>query len=560
MTHTAAVQVTVLPPHAGERMTGLPRHTAMTASLAGALMLPLAFPDRGWWPLAFVGVALILWGVRGQKPGFASLLGFASGFAFYLAHVFWTSLFLGPVPWIALCTLMGFWWAAAFPLIALAYRRLPSRPGPLRAYGALPLAVASIWTLREALSSTVPYGGFAWGRLAQSQSDSPFVELVSWFGLSGLSFAMVWVCAFAIELLAGALSAARPLEVGGRRGEPRAARSRGAESRAVEPLVRVGIIALTLSLLATWPLWPTQSTGSVRILAVQGDTPGASYFIPSERGEILMAHADETFAAQDRERIDLILWPEGSVDVSPWYSETAAEVLDQVSEYIGAPLLANTVTMDGEFDAPGTHYFNTQFLWEPGAGAVSGYDKAHPIPFGEYVPDREFFMALAPDLIRLIQREYTPGTRSNVIEASGTKFGVFICYDIVDDALIRAAIDDSAEVLLAPTNNADFGMTDESGQQIATARLRAVETGRSVVQASTVGWSAAYLPSGEEIAALDWYEPGSFTAEVPTASGTTLAMSAGRHFEIFLAGLGLAFVLASPRATPREERPRRYVW
>lgn len=490
-------------------------------TLSGALILPLAFPDRGWWPCAFVSVVLILWGVRGQKPGFAALLGFAAGFAFYLVHVLWTSLFLGPLPWFALCVLMGLWWAAIFPLIAMAYRRLPSRGGMLRSHGALPLAIASLWTLREALSANVPYGGFAWGRLAQSQSDSPFVELVSWFGLSGMSFIMVWVCAFVIELIA----------------LPR-------EGRA-EPLYRIGIITFVLSLLAVWPLWPTSGTGTVRILAVQGDTPGASYFIPSERGEILTAHADETMAAEDLNDIDLVLWPEGSVDVSPWHSQSAASILDQVSEYVGAPILANTVTMDGEFDGAETHYFNTQFLWEPGAPQsntgqnstaenntanevtreqasreVVGYDKAHPIPFGEYVPDREFFMSLAPDLIGLIQREYTPGTRSNVIVANGTRFGVFICYDIVDDGLIRAAIADGAEVLLTPTNNADFGRTDESGQQIATARLRAVETGRSVVQASTVGWSAAYLSNGEEVAGLDWYEPGSFTVELPTASST----------------------------------------
>lgn len=521
----------------------LSRPSAIFAALAGAIVLPLAFPDRGWWPCAFVGVLLILWSVRGQKPGFAAILGFFAGLAFYLQHVLWTSLFLGPLPWVALCVLMGVWWAAVFPLIALAYRRLPFRGGALRSLGALPLAVASLWTLRELLSANLPYGGFAWGRLSQSQSDSPFAELVSWFGLSGLSFAMVWFCAFVIEVIA----LPRPRRI--------------AQSPRIGELgYRVGILALCFSLLATWPLWPTQQTGTVRILAVQGDTPGASYFIPSERGEILIAHADQTLASEDIEDIDLVLWPEGSVDVSPWYSASAAAILDEVAEHVDAPILANTVTMDGEFDAPDTHYYNTQFLWVPGAGAVSGYDKAHPIPFGEYVPDREFYMSLAPDLIGLIQREYTPGTRSNVITANGTKFGVFICYDIVDDSLIRAAIADGAEVLVTPTNNADFGRTDESGQQIATARLRAVETGRSVVQASTVGWSAAYLPDGTEVAALDWYEPGSFTVELPTASDATLALVWGKYLEILLAGLGLILVLAAPRSTLKRKGARRYVW
>lgn len=528
-----------------ENPRGLPRPTSIVTSLAGALILPLAFPDRGWWICAFIGVVLLLMGIRGQSLRFSAVLGFVSGCAFYLAHVFWTSLFLGPVPWIALCVLMGLWWAAAYPLIALAYKILPSHSTSLGRLGTLPVAIASVWALREALSSTVPYGGFAWGRLAQSQSDSPLVELVSWFGLTGLSFAIVWLCAFSIELFASS-------------------RTQGLRQRAgsFDLVIRIGVLALVGALLATWPLWPSSYSGTVRVLAVQGDTPGASYFIPSERGEILMAHADVTLASEDLERIDLILWPEGSVDVSPWYSENAADILDRVSSAVDAPILANTVTMDGEFDAPDTHYFNTQFLWEPSVGPTAGYDKAHPVPFGEYVPNRDFYMSLAPSLVGLIQREYTPGTRSNVLEVDGTHFGVFICYDIVDDALIRSAVAGGAEVLLTPTNNADFGRTDESGQQLATARLRAVETGRSVVQASTVGWSAAYLPDGTEIAALDWYEPGSFTVEIPTASHTTLAMFAGKHLEVLLSGIGLVLLLVAtvgrePKPKSRKVRARR---
>ncbi|SJM52786.1 apolipoprotein N-acyltransferase [Gulosibacter sp. 10] len=532
--------MTALPgPNLAAPANALSRAQASCAAAAGALLLPLAFPDRGWWPMALLAVTLLLLAVRGQRPGFAALLGFGSGLVFYLLHVEWTSLFLGALPWVALSTLMAAWWAAAFPLIALAYRRLPSARGPggIRALGALPVAVAGIWTLREALSSTVPYGGFAWGRLAQSQSDSPLTALVSWVGLSGLSFLMVWFCAFAVELLL----AGRPRgpEIG-----------RGPGSRARELGLRLGALAVAAGLLCAWPLWPTPTDGTVRVLAVQGDTPGASYFIPSERGEVLAAHLEATRAVDPDADVDLILWPEGSMDVSPFASPSAAAALDRLAAEYGAPVLANTVTMDGDYEDPDTRYYNTQFLWSPGEGSVAEYDKAHPIPFGEYVPNREFFMALAPDLIGLIQREYTPGTRSNVLERAGTGFGVFICYDIVDDALVRQTVEQGAGILLAPTNNADFGTTEESAQQLATARLRAVETGRATVQASTVGWSAAYLPDGGEVAALDWYTPGAFVVELPVATGDTGAMLWGRSLEVLVSGLGLVLVLLAPRRGP----------
>ena len=517
-------------PAGARRPRPLDLPAALSATIAGALLLRAAFPDHGLWPLAPVGVALLLLGLRGRRPLGGFGVGFVGGLVFYVVHVQWTSEFLGAVPWLALSTLMALWWGAGGAAMTLAWRRLD--PGP----GLVPLALAGLWTLREGLSSTVPYGGFAWGRVAQSQADSPFVELVSWVGAAGLSFALVWLAALAVEL----------------------AHHRGARMRRVAPVVAAA------AALALVPQWQVPATGTATVLAVQGDTPGASYFIPSEPGEILLAHAAASAlpkvvaeGTDPAAAIDLVLWPEGSVDASPAWSAAAARVLDEVATAAGAPVLANTVALEGEWGEPGTRYYNAQFVWRPGSGWGEQYDKAHPIPFGEYVPDRAFYEALAPDLIGLIQREYTPGSRPNSIEVDGTSYGVFICYDIVDDALVRRAVHDGAEVLVAPTNNADFGFTDESGQQLATARLRAVETSRALVQASTVGWSAVYGPDGRELAALDWYEPGAMLATVPTAEGLTPAMAAGRAIEVLLAGLGPALLLVGRRRRRADRSARR---
>jgi apolipoprotein N-acyltransferase len=232
--------------------------------------------------------------------------------------------------------------------------------------------------------------------------------------------------------------------------------------------------------------------------------------------------------------------------VSPLLNSYSAELISYIESRAGAPVLMNTVTMTGDWDDPDTEYFNSQIVWQHGE-AGEQYDKAHPIPFGEYVPDREFYEALAPDLIGLIQREYTPGTRSNVLDIDGTNYGVFICYDIVDDHLARAAVEGDAGVLLAPTNNADFGYSEESAQQLATARLRAVESGRPLVQASTVGWSAAFEADGTQIAGLEWYEPGAFVAEVTTGTGKTPAIAFGDAIDVLASGVGLAIVIAAPR-------------
>ena len=515
----------------------LPRFAALLATIAGAACLWLAFPGFGFWPLAPLGVLLLLAALRGRRPVGGFWLGFLAGALMIGAHVRWTSEFLGPIPWLALTALMAFWWALGGAAIAWTYRRL--HPGS----GLVPLAVAGWWTLREGIESSLPYGGFAWGRLAQSQSASPFAELASWLGFAGLGFALVWLAAWTLELLAEAWTprlsdtlSAHP--DAGPRIRPRARRLIGASALA----------ALAATALAVWPQFPTATTGTVRILAVQGDTPGASYFIPAERGSILADHAAATRLVAPGAPIDLILWPEGSVDVSPYLFTQPGVVLSRVAREYGAPVLANTVYFDGDPSDPSSPAYNSQFLWDA-EGEVPGvrYDKRHPIPFGEYVPDREFYALLAPDLIGMIGREYSPGERSNVLAIDGHRYGVFICYDIVDDYLARDAARDGAEVLLAPTNNADFARTDESAQQLATARLRAIESGRALVQASTVGWSAAYGPDGSALAELDWYEPGAFVVEVPTRTGLTPAMAAGQGIEWFLAGLGPALAIAGRR-------------
>ena len=101
-------------------------------------------------------------------------------------------------------------------------------------------------------------------------------------------------------------------------------------------------------------------------------------------------------------------------------------------------------------------------------------------------------------------------------------------------------IDGSAEIILAQTNNADFGRHDESVQQLAIARLRAIEAGRTVVNISTVGSSAIIAPDGATIDSIPTWEPGSMVQTVPLGTGITPAMAFGRQLEWLVAGIGLA--------------------
>jgi apolipoprotein N-acyltransferase len=140
----------------------------------------------------------------------------------------------------------------------------------------------------------------------------------------------------------------------------------------------------------------------------------------------------------------------------------------------------------------------------------------------------------------MIPRDYSFGQRDTVFDVAGATAGIAICFDIVDDAIVWAMMDEGADIIFAPTNNADFGQTDQSVQQLAIARLRAIETGRSVVNVSTVGTSAVMNPWGEDLDRLPTYEEGYMLVDVPLATHTTPATLIGRNLELGVIGFTLA--------------------
>ncbi|WP_375080992.1 apolipoprotein N-acyltransferase [Microbacterium sp. CR_7] len=472
--------------------------------------MDLSYPEAALWILAFPAVALLLLALIGRRSGGALLVGAVYGVVFFALLVSWTSRYLGPVPWAALSVVEGGLTALALIPITLAYRWLPRAfPKSSARLLLLPAVIAALWVGRELFVGSWPYGGFPWARLGMTQAQSPLAPVTSWLGVSGLSFVMVFLVAVVIEMV-------------------RARREMGRVALVV-PAALVVVLAFT-------PLYPTTGTGSMRIAAVQGNGP-SGYFDEREPYSLVDAQATAT-APLFGEDVDLLVWPEGSLDYDPFQTDALARRMSFVSSRIGAPLLANAATeRDGR-------YFNTSMLWSEDGAAEETHDKRHPVPFGEYVPDRAFFNALAPDLIGLIQREYTPGTNSSVIDVDGVRVGLAICFDVIYDDVVDQGVRDGAEVLVFQTNNADFRGTDENLQQLAFARMRAIETGRSVVNISTVGTSQIIRADGTTVSSLDADEAGAMLENVELRSGLTAGVVLGPWIQQLLlwGGLGALIV------------------
>ena len=488
-------------------------YASVIAAVAGGLLLDAATPGLSWWPLAFPAVALVCAAVWQQRARWGFLVGALAGAAFWMPHIGWLTLYLGPIPWAALCALMILWFGLFGVAAAVATRGLRRiailRRSAAALAGAQAASVAGLWMLREQLQGAIPYGGFAWGRLATTQADGPLLQSVSWLGFAGLSalLAFASVVPVAVALVA---------------------RDRGASVRPV--LVGVAASLVVLVALAALPAAPLEQSGALRVAAVQGNSK-SGIFDDREAGGVIRDHFTATEELLDRleaERrtVDVIVWPENSAEFAAPDQLIRSQRLAKLAERAGAPIVVGTVLANED----GT-YSNSSLVWNSEGPTDARYDKRYPVPFAEYMPNRPFFRAIVPDLVDLVQLEYAPGTRPSALEvdtsAGVIRAGIAICFDIIFDPQAVEMASDGAQVIFAQTNNADFGRTDESAQQLAIARTRAVEMGRAVVNDSTVGTSAVVAPDGRSLDELQPFTRDAMVAEVPLVEGLTPALRFG---------------------------------
>lgn len=467
-----------------------------------------AYPSANFWPAIFISVLGLYLSVRGLGFWRGFLVGLLGGFCYFVAQIYWISQYLGPVPLIALAICQALFCAIAAGITGMASKEN---------WGIfLKSAVAAtIWNGREWLSTHFPYGGFPWSRVSMSQADSPLAHWVAVGGFGLLTFVIIFLAVFTFETLTSAPNKKRILIL--------------STSWLVAFSVPLGISMI-----------PIQVTGSLRVGGVQGNA-NAGLFANETPGTILKNHADVTEKLLNSgENFDLVVWPENASDLNPDdFPDVKNYVSKLVDEELKVPFIFGTITHTED----NSDIYNSSKLWLPGRGEADQYDKKRPVPFGEYVPDRDFFYALSPDLVGLITRGYSFGTRDPIFHAAGTELGILICFEVAIDELPREAVEQGATILVTQTNNADFGKSDQSVQQLAIARLRAIETGRSMVNVSTVGPSALLDPKGRIIERTNAYSPEFLVGDLPLTEQKTLTVSGGWLFDPVTAALsGLLWI------------------
>ncbi|MDV8000188.1 apolipoprotein N-acyltransferase [Rhodococcus sp. IEGM 1408] len=521
------------------------------AAAAGAL-LAASFPPVDLWWAALPAIALlvvVLSPLRGHAPRVrtGALLGLVAGLAFFLLLVPWVGLYVGAYAAWGL-SLVEALYLAAFGAGAVPILRAGLAPGRrpgLRAVGAV-FGVAGWWSVWEWVRSSWPWGGFPWGRLAFGQADGPLLPLASLGGTPLLGLA--------VASLGAAIGVALLLLV--RRDRPVLT----VTGLLTVPLVTAGLVA-GASIAAS-----TGGTGeTIEVAVIQGNVPRLGLDFNAQRRAVLENHlrvtaefADEVDAGT-AVRPDLVLWPENASDISPLADRRAGAQISALSERLEAPILVGTVLPTGQ-DRQAT---NSYLVWDgsssnPAADpVVDRHDKKYIQPFGEWLPLRTPLEALFP--VARTAGHFVPGDGDGLVTAAGFDLGVAICFEIAFDAAAREPVTRGAQILTVPTNNATFGRSPMTYQQLAMSRVRAVEHHVPVLIAATSGVSAVIGPDGQVRQETGIFEPAVLAAQVEVGGAGTMATRLGGIPQVVccligLAGLAWALIRTRPRpATDIEE-------
>jgi apolipoprotein N-acyltransferase len=483
-----------------------PRAATALLAVAGGLCLAASVPPWGWWPLAFVGVAI--WDrLLAGAPAVSRFL------RSWLLAVCW---FAPSMLWMYDLTAPGYPVAV---LVFGAYVGVAGIAVPGRADRSWIrwLAVPGAFTLAEAARWTFPFGGVPLATTAMSQAAAPLGQVAR------------VLCAIGVVFFVGVVGVAL--------------------SAAWERNWRWAGGALATAVLA-WSLGLVAPSGedlrNIEVALVQGGGRQGTRAEDTDPREVFLRHVEATSLVVPP--VDLVVWPENVVDVEgPVGTTREGRELSELAQSLDTTLVAG-VTEGIDSDT----FVNASVVYLPDGSEGARYDKVRRVPFGEYVPLRGLIEGIAGEDSGLPRRDAASGTDPAVLDTPVGTLGVSISWEIFFTDRVREASLNGGQVLLNPTNGSSYWLTQVQTQQVASSRLRAIESGRWVLQAAPTGFSAVVDPTGRVIARTSISEQAVLQEVVALRDGDTIATVIGPLPVIVVSGLlvGLARWLDWRRRRP----------
>ena len=486
---------------------------ALIAIVAG-LLVAFSLPPWGWWPLAYLGVALF----ATSRPD-SNRARFMFGTLFALA-------WLAPgMAWMWFLTAPGYviaalLFSALHGIAAMITGAVTDQHKHRAVVG--PLA----HTLAEALRFSFPFGGVPLATLAISQAASPIAPIVRVGGPLLLTYIVLQIG----FLLAGLRETKTP-------------------KRSVHALVIAVVVVAILPIAGSIAPHGHDIGRSLNIAAVQGGGPQGTLAINTNSRDVVIRHLDATrtiaggSAATDN-NLDLVVWPENVIDVSSFSSSIERTEVAAEAARLDAPFLVGiTEDFDNRF------FTNAQVVVNTDGSIGDRYDKVRRVPFGEFVPMRGLLEAVGAPVDR-IPRDAQAGKDTALLRAADTTIAVVISWEVFFAGRANEGVERGATLMVNPTNGSSYTGTILQTQQIASSRLRALETGRWLVQVSPTGFSAFISPSGQVFDRTGVSEQRVITREVQLRSGRTIYSHLGdMPFILIMIASLLALLIAGRRTT-----------
>lgn len=477
---------------ANDDRTRVKRVAPFALSLLGGVLVAVGLPPVGWWPTMFIGIACYFIAAerigRGARPQFLTATIFAWG---WMAPAMGWMWHLVPGGFVIAPLLFSVWHGLAAVLTA--------RLAPLQQSNTLLRLMlrAALHALVECVRVVAPFGGVPLAGLALGLADTRLAYLVRLVGPLGLGFWIFMVAAFAATLWL-------------RRHE-----LNRAPRRTTIAVLGVIVFAQVLGLVSPRG---KDTDESLRIAVVQGGGPQGVLAINSNPRDVTLRHLEATRLLDSDDDVDLVVWPENAIDVDDFSTSRVRDEIVTEADRVGA-LFAVGVTEDA-----GDNFTNAQIVVDRRGNELSRYDKVRRVPYGEYVPLRALLESLGAPVNR-IPRDAVAGSSRAVIEVPRGSDKVTLAVAISWEVFFSGRVDDGVsfggEIVLNPTNGSSYTGEILQQQQVATSQLRAIESGRYVVQAATTGFSVFVDPDGHVLQRIPIGKQAVIFQDIPLRTGRT---------------------------------------
>jgi apolipoprotein N-acyltransferase len=506
------------------------------ASFAAGAAACLALAPFHFVPLLLLSFTTLVWlmdgvsrisGWRGMRA--AAARGWWFGFGFFLPGLYWTGFALTvdaesfaiyiPAAVLALPAGLALFCAVAMILAWLGWQAASPARIPL---------LALCWSVGEWLRGHL-FTGFPWNLIgyAWSADAAPLLAVMqnaSWLGVYGLGLITV--------LLAGL-----PALLADKR--PRLWRVR---LPLVGGLLLLAGMAGYGAMRLAQPL-PADVPG-VRLRIVQPNIAQAAKWQPDQRAAIFRTLLDLS-AAPSASPPTHIIWPEAATPFFVLQSEAALAQMARLVPATGAVITG--APRRGEGNAGDAPVYNSVLVVDGDGGVPAIYDKAHLVPFGEYLPFSEIFAAVGLKKLTVDLGSFAAGPGPATLSAPGIPdFSPLICYEaIFPEKIVNMARYPSW--LLNVTNDAWFGDTSGPQQHLAQARMRAVEQGLPLVRAANTGISGIFDAYGRNRGQILLNQQGVIDTPLPGALPPTIYNRHGTNIFYLISLLIAVCIMASYR-------------